>query len=198
LKIIFASQNQGKVKEIKCIFKSTPFEIVSLKDLGNNIDIIENGLTFYDNALIKVKAVFEIYKEPVFSDDSGLVVEQLDGRPGVISARYAGVNCTYDDNNLKIIKELENFSEPHRAKFVSTAVFYDGEQIIEAVGELYGRIIKEQRGTNGFGYDPIFIPDGFSQTIGELEFEVKNRISHRAKSFEKLMNLMSLKYFDKK
>jgi len=195
LKIIFASQNQGKVKEIKEIFKSTPFEIVSLRDLGNNINIEESGNTFYDNAFIKAKAVFEIYNEPVFSDDSGLVVEQLDGRPGVISARYAGEYCSYNDNNIKVIKELENFAEPHKAKFVSTAVYYDGDQVIESVGELHGIIIKEQRGSNGFGYDPIFIPNGYLKTIGELEFELKNKISHRSISFNKMKEMLSKKFY---
>jgi len=194
LKIIFASQNQGKVKEIKEIFKSTPFEIVSLRDLGNNINIEESGNTFYENAFIKAKAVFEIYNEPVFSDDSGLVVEQLDGRPGVISARYAGEYCSYNDNNLKVIQELESFPEPHKAKFVSTAVYYDGDQVIESVGELHGIIIKEQRGSNGFGYDPIFIPNGYLKTIGELDFELKNKISHRSISFNKMKELLSKKF----
>ena len=128
------------------------------------------------------------------ADDSGLIIEQLMGRPGVISARYAGENCTFKDNNLKVIKELSEFPEPHRAKFVSTAVFYDGKNKIESVGELNGVIIKEERGANGFGYDPIFIPDGYEQTIGEFDPELKNKISHRAKSFETLKRILLDKY----
>jgi XTP/dITP diphosphohydrolase len=194
MKIIFASQNKGKVKEIKDIFKKSGFSIFSLYDLGSNIEPEETGETFYDNALIKAKAVYDFYKEPAFADDSGLVIEQLDGRPGVISARYAGENCTYEQNNLKVISELWNLPEPHKAKFVSTALFYDGINIIEAVGELYGQIILEQRGTEGFGYDPIFIPDGYDKTIAELSFEEKNKISHRAKSFNKLKEMLSDKF----
>lgn len=195
MKIIFASQNKGKIKEVKAIFNNSHFEIVSLFDLGNNIEIEETGDTFRDNALLKAQTVYELYKEPVVSDDSGLMIEQLDGRPGVISARYAGEGCTFADNNLKVISELSEFPEPHKAKFISTAIFYDGNNIIESVGELHGIIIKEQRGTGGFGYDPIFIPDGHDKTISELDFELKNKISHRAKSFEKLKELLIKKYF---
>ncbi|MDH7605561.1 MAG: non-canonical purine NTP pyrophosphatase, partial [Melioribacter sp.] len=101
MKIILASQNKGKVREIKSIFENSPFEIISLYDLGNNIEIEETGSTFSENAFIKAKAIFEHYKEPSIADDSGIMVEQLDGRPGVISARYAGPNCTFEDNNLK-------------------------------------------------------------------------------------------------
>lgn len=191
MKIIFATQNAGKAKEVKAIFDQSQFEIISLYDLGNNINIEEHGTTFRENAFIKARTVYDIYKEPVVADDSGLAIEQLGGQPGVYSARYAGESCSYEENNLKVISELKNFSEPHRAKFISYAVFYDGKNEIEAIGELHGQIIKEQRGRNGFGYDPIFIPDGFEQTISELNFEEKNRISHRAKSFNELKRILS-------
>lgn len=194
MKIIFASQNKGKVREVKAIFNNSHFKVFSLYDLGNNMEIEETGLTFRDNALIKAKAVFEYYKVPAVADDSGLEIEQLDGRPGVISARYAGESCTFEDNNFKVIKELTGMPEPHRAKFISTALFYDGENIIEAVGELPGQIIKEQRGTEGFGYDPIFIPDGYDKTIAELDFDEKNKISHRAKSFNELKKILGHKF----
>ncbi len=186
MKIIFATQNKGKAAEVKSIFAGTKFEIFSLYDLGNNIDVEESGDTFRENAFLKAKAVFEIYKVPVVADDSGLMIDQLNGRPGVYSARYAGENCTYLDNNLKVMDELRSLSEPHTAKFLSYAVYFDGKNEIEAVGELPGRIIMELRGQNGFGYDPIFIPDGFEQTISEMEFDLKNKISHRAASFNQL------------
>ncbi|MHB8904909.1 MAG: RdgB/HAM1 family non-canonical purine NTP pyrophosphatase [Melioribacteraceae bacterium] len=188
MKIIFATQNKGKAAEVKAIFANSSIVIISLYDLGNNIDIEEHGTTFRENAFIKAKAVYDIYREPVMADDSGLSIEQLDGRPGVYSARYSGENCTYEDNNLKVIDELKEFSEPHTAKFISYAVYYDGKNEIEAIGELPGKIIKEQRGTNGFGYDPIFIPDGYEKTISELDFKLKNEISHRARSFNQLKN----------
>lgn len=193
MKIIFATQNKGKAKEVKAIFAGSSIEIVSLYELGNNIDIEEHGTTFRENAFIKARAVYDIYKEPVVADDSGLEILQLSGRPGVYSARYAGEDCTYEENNLKVIDELKKFPEPHIAKFISYAVYYDGKNEIEAIGELPGSIINEFRGTNGFGYDPIFIPDGFEKTISELDFDFKNKISHRAKSFAILKNkLMSL------
>jgi XTP/dITP diphosphohydrolase len=191
LNIIFATQNKGKAQEVKNLFASTEFKIFSLADLGNKIDIEETGETLYQNALIKAKAVYDIYKVPVVADDSGIMIEQLDGRPGVYSARYAGENCTFDDNNKKVIEELDSFPEPHKAKFVSHAIYYDGLKEISAVGELHGIIIKTPRGTNGFGYDPIFIPDGFDQTISEMTFELKNKISHRAGSFNKLRELIT-------
>jgi XTP/dITP diphosphohydrolase len=186
MKIIFATQNKGKSDEVKAIFAGSRIEIFTLYDLGNTIDIEEHGTTFRENAFIKAKAVYEIYKEPVIADDSGLAIDQLDGRPGVYSARYSGENCTYLDNNLKVIAELNGLPEPHTAKFISFAVYYDGKREIEAVGELKGRIINELRGNNGFGYDPIFIPDGLEKTISELDFDFKNKISHRAGSFSQL------------
>jgi len=196
LKIIFATQNQGKVKEVKNIFHKTLFEIISLYDLGNNIEVEETGSTFSENAWLKAKTIYDYYKEPTLADDSGLIIEQLDGRPGVISARYAGENCTYDDNNKKVIQELSQYPEPHKAKFICTVVFYDGKNKIETVGELEGIIINEPRGIKGFGYDPIFIPNGYQITIGEMDLELKNQISHRSKSFnlmkEKLRELFSL------
>jgi XTP/dITP diphosphohydrolase len=195
LKIIFATQNKGKAAEVKAIFAGSQIEIISLYDLGSKIDVEETGSTFRENAFLKAKTIYEIYKEPVVADDSGLEIEQLDGRPGVYSARYAGEPCTFEDNNLKVISELQDFPEPHRAKFISFAAYYDGKNKLETVGELPGRMIKEQRGTNGFGYDPIFIPDGFDLTISEMDFNTKNKISHRAKSFEKLRDDLTDRFF---
>ena len=195
MKIIFATQNKGKAAEVKAIFAGSQIEIISLYDLGSKIDVEETGSTFRENAFLKAKTIYEIYREPVVADDSGLEIEQLDGRPGVYSARYAGEPCTYEDNNLKVISELQDFPEPHRAKFISFAAYYDGKNKLETVGELPGRMIKEQRGTNGFGYDPIFIPDGFDLTISEMDFNTKNKISHRAKSFEKLRDDLTDRFF---
>ena len=186
MKLIFASQNKGKTKEVKALFNDTGIEVYSLADLGNTIDVPETGFTFEENAFLKAKAIYEIYKEPVIADDSGLDIAQLDGRPGVYSARYSGENCSYEDNNKKVISELENLPEPHLAKFISYAVFFDGFKKIDCVGELPGRIILESRGTEGFGYDPIFIPDGCDKTIAELPFEEKNKMSHRKISFSQL------------
>ncbi len=191
--LIFATGNQGKVKEVKNIFKGTGYTVYSLKDLGNNVDVEETGETFEENALIKAKAIYDIYKEPVIADDSGLSIEQLEGRPGVYSARYAGEGCTFDDNNKKVISELRNMEKPHNAKFVCCAVFFDGENEVVSEGELNGTIINEFKGTEGFGYDPIFQPEGYEVTLAEMTLDEKNKISHRARAFEKLKELLSEK-----
>ncbi len=186
--LIFATGNKGKLAEVQKIFDNTDFKIISLYELGDVPEIEETGTTFVENALIKAEAIFSLYGKPVIADDSGLAVEQLNGEPGVYSARYAGENCTYDDNNKKLIKVLEEYDLPHKAKFICSAIYYDGKNKITAVGELPGKIISEYRGTNGFGYDPIFLPNGFDRTLAELTTEEKNMISHRAKAFNKLKN----------
>jgi len=189
--IVFATGNKGKLKEVKHIFNNTNVKILSLYDLGEVPDIIEDGETFEDNAFIKAKAIWDIYKLPTIADDSGLSIEQLNSQPGVISARYAGEDCTFDDNNKKVLEELSRFKEPHLAKFVCCAVYIDVKNKFTAVGEFHGKIIKEFRGQNGFGYDPIFLPAGFNKTLAELTTEEKNRISHRARAFNKLKEILS-------
>ncbi|MCX7875769.1 MAG: RdgB/HAM1 family non-canonical purine NTP pyrophosphatase [Melioribacteraceae bacterium] len=186
MKIIFATQNKGKAIEVKNIFKNSKYEIITLSDLNNEIEIEETGTTFIENAYIKAKTIFDIYQLPVIADDSGLVVEQLNGKPGVYSARYAGENCSFDDNNKKLINELKNFPEPHLAHFICLSVYIDKNNFFHSVGELHGKIVLTPRGVNGFGYDPIFQPDGYDKTLAELSLEEKNKISHRAQSFNKL------------
>jgi len=197
-KLIFATGNKGKLKEVQKIFADTEFEIVSLYDLGDVPEIEENGITYAENALIKAKVIFGIHKMPVIADDSGLSVEQLNGEPGVYSARYAGENCTYDDNNKKLIKELEKFDKPHLAKFICSAVFYDGKNIITSLGEFHGEIISEFKGEHGFGYDPIFVPKNSKRTLAEYSSQEKNKVSHRAIAFEKLKAKLLQFNLDKK
>ncbi len=184
--IIIASANEGKISEIKNIFSDLELKILSLSELDDVPEIIENGDSFEANAGIKARIIFEKFKIPSIGDDSGLAVEQLDGRPGILSARYAGEDASDILNNIKLLTELQKFSEPHLAKFICAAVYYDGKNEITRKGEVNGKIIKFSRGTNGFGYDPIFVPDGFNQTLAELSAEVKNKISHRAKAFEEM------------
>ncbi|MBI9073098.1 MAG: RdgB/HAM1 family non-canonical purine NTP pyrophosphatase [Melioribacteraceae bacterium] len=188
--VLFATGNDGKAKEVKNIYSKTKFDIKSLKDIGDYSDIVEDGLTLKENALIKARFIYEKYKVPVIADDTGLEVEQLDGAPGVYSARYAGENCSYDDNNNKLITELADKDEPHNAKFVCYAVYFDGENEIVVKGEFPGRIINEKAGEYGFGYDPIFVPDGEKTTLAEMSLEQKNKISHRAKAFNNLKEKM--------
>jgi XTP/dITP diphosphohydrolase len=189
-KIIFASQNKGKIKEVREILKNSGFEILSLLDFDEIPEIIESGTTFEENAKIKVAEVFNHFNVPAIGDDSGIVVEQLGGRPGVYSARYSGENATDEKNNNKLLEELNEFPKPHKAKFVCSAVFFDGGKFLEAFGEIKGQIIASPRGKNGFGYDPLFLPDGYDITTAELSLEEKNKISHRAKAFNKLKALM--------
>ncbi len=188
MKLFFATGNKGKYKEVKGIFNE--FELDFLGNYPEFPEIIEDGETFIDNAKIKALAVYNQFKVPVIADDSGICVNQLDGRPGVYSARYAGENCTYDDNNTKMLKELEQYPEPHEASFVCYSIYYDGGQFITSMGELKGKIVKTRSGKQGFGYDPIFVPDGFVCTLAELTVDEKNKISHRGLSFNKLKQLL--------
>ena len=190
LKIIFASKNPGKVKEIREIFQGSAYDIKSLNDLNGSPEIIEDGNTFEENAEKKAKEIFDYYKVPVISDDSGFAVEQLNWMPGVYSARFAGDNATDDANNEKLIASVKQYPEPHIAKYVCSAVFYDGKNVIIERGEIYGRIITTARGHNGFGYDPYFVPDGYNKTMAELDPDEKNRISHRGIAFKKLKKKM--------
>jgi len=184
--IIFASKNEGKVKEVLHILNGINAEIISLNDVGFKEEIPETADTFEGNAKIKAKTIYDKFKLPTMADDSGLVVLQLGNEPGVFSARYAGENATDEENNTKLLEKLESFPEPHNAKFACAAVFYFGTDFKVATGEIAGRIIKEPRGRNGFGYDPIFLPDGYDKTAAELPPDVKNKISHRFKAFNQL------------
>ncbi|OIP55743.1 MAG: non-canonical purine NTP pyrophosphatase, RdgB/HAM1 family [Ignavibacteria bacterium CG2_30_36_16] len=186
-KIIFATKNGGKFREVKKLFDSTDIELISLNDFDNIPDIDENGNTFIENATIKAMEIYKLFKRPVIADDSGLSVEALNGAPGVVSARYAGKDASDKENNYKLLKELEKFEEPYKAKFICASVYYNGKELISACGEMHGKIIKEASGGNGFGYDPLFVPNGYDLTNGELELSEKNKISHRAKAFNKLI-----------
>jgi XTP/dITP diphosphohydrolase len=191
LKIIFASKNNGKIREVKDILSGTNLEIVSLLDLNDNENIIEDGMTFEENAMKKASHVFNKYKIPVIADDSGLVVNQLNDGPGVFSARYSGPNATENQNNMKLIEELKHLPEPHHARYICSAVYYNGEKYLTAEGEERGIITLNAKGVNGFGYDPLFIPENYSVTMAELDPKEKNKISHRAKAFNKLKKQLS-------
>ncbi|MFN3871736.1 MAG: RdgB/HAM1 family non-canonical purine NTP pyrophosphatase [Ignavibacterium sp.] len=185
-KILIATKNKGKLSDIKEIFKDLDIEVLSFLNFDDSPDVDETGKSFEENAQLKAKACYNKYKIPSVGDDSGLVVEQLNGEPGIYSARYAGENANDFLNNEKLIKEIQKFPEPHRAKFVCVASYFDGEKFVNAYGEVKGRVITELRGKNGFGYDPLFIPNGYDKTFGELSHEEKNQISHRSMAFRKL------------
>jgi XTP/dITP diphosphohydrolase len=184
--IIFASKNEGKVREVRHILNGVNAEILSLNDVNFKDEIHESADTFEGNAKIKAEIIYNKFKLPTIADDSGIVALQLGNEPGVYSARYAGENATDEDNNRKLIERLKSYPEPHKGKFVCAAVYYFGTDFIVAMGEIAGSIIKEPRGTNGFGYDPLFLPYGYDKTTAELPPEIKNKISHRFRAFDQL------------
>ena len=171
-RIIFASNNKNKINEIKEIFKD--YEILSLKDINCNIDITEDGNTFYENALKKAKTIYNIYKIPVIADDSGLCINTLNNWPGVMTRR---INSLSDNKrNIEILKRVEEKSDKS-AKFICSLVYYDNKNIIEGKGIINGNIVSP-RGSNGFGFDPIFELNN-KKTLAELTSEEKNKCSAR-------------------
>lgn len=189
-KIIFASKNKSKVEEVKHILKDLDLQIISLADINESIEITEDGNSFEENAIIKARKVYNKFKLATIADDSGLVVEQLNGAPGIYSARFAGEDCNVEANNKKLLDELKKYPQPHNAKFICAAVYYDGQEIKTAIGDFRGKIISEERGSNGFGYDPLFLPDGYTITSAEMEPGLKNSISHRFNAFDNLKMLL--------
>ncbi len=188
IELIFASHNKNKAQEIEKKLTSI-FKIFTLDDIGIHDEIIENGLTLQQNAIIKAQFVFEKTNKNCFADDTGLMVEALNGEPGVYSARYAGKD-KIDNNNMDLLLKNLNGKENRKAKFVSViCLIYQGVQhMIE--GELQGKIIDTKRGNHGFGYDPIFVPDGYEITLAEMGMDEKNKISHRAKAIDKMKILL--------
>lgn len=213
---ILASQNRNKIREIKAILERYGLDVISRDDAGiPTDDIEETGETFEDNSYLKARTVFDMIRQstdlakyldsPVIADDSGLMVDALGGEPGVYSARYAGEGCTYNDNNVKLLGALEGVpSEDRGAQFVTviTMIYPEGDDIPDAAvhqgdvyvltarGDLRGAIADECRGDGGFGYDPVFVPDGYDETFAELGTEFKNTISHRARALAELERLL--------
>jgi XTP/dITP diphosphohydrolase len=185
-KIIFATGNQGKMKEIREILKDLDAEILSMKEAGVEADIVEDGKTFEENAVIKAKAICELTGEIVLADDSGLEIDYLNKEPGVYSARYMGEDTSYHIKNANLIQRLEGVPDEKRtARFVCAiaAAFPDGSvKTVRAAME--GRIGYEEQGENGFGYDPIFFLPEYGCTSAQLSMEEKNKISHRGKALQ--------------
>lgn len=185
MKIVFATSNPHKLHELNEICADSGIEFVLPSE---GFAPIENGSTFEENSLIKAKEAFRVSKTYSLADDSGLCVYALDGAPGLYSARYAG---TQDEKIEKLLGELKGF-ENRRAKFVCCVTLLDdkGEMIFQTVGECHGSIVKERKGINGFGYDPIFKADNYDCTIAELSEEEKNKISHRGKALKNFLEFM--------
>ncbi len=188
-KIVFATNNIHKLEEIRNILNGE-YEILSLKDINCFEDIPETSNTLEGNALLKAKYVKEKYGYDCFSDDTGLEVESLNNAPGVYSARYAGESKDTQANMKKILDELKNKSN-RKAQFRTVIVLISGSKIYQFEGIINGEIIQEPRGNTGFGYDPIFVPNGYNETFAELGNNIKNKISHRAKAVNKLKTFLS-------
>ncbi|HPO48820.1 MAG TPA: RdgB/HAM1 family non-canonical purine NTP pyrophosphatase [Spirochaetota bacterium] len=179
--IIIATNNKGKIEEFNDIFENKVI-LRTLKEVGFEGEIIENGNTFIENALIKCKTIYDIYKKPVLADDSGLCVNALEGAPGVFSARYGDEGLTDKDRYLLLLKNLEGKND-RTAAFVCALVLYKNPNQIYVIQEEFkGEITKNPRGENGFGYDPVFFLKDYDKTVAELPNEIKNKISHRAKA----------------
>ncbi|NBH81321.1 RdgB/HAM1 family non-canonical purine NTP pyrophosphatase [bacterium C-53] len=191
-KLIFATGNQGKMREIKSIMADAEFEILSMADAGIDVVIQEDGNSFEENALIKARLVWEKCHELVLADDSGLEIDYLNKEPGIYSARYMGEDTSYHIKNARLIERLAGVDDEKRtARFVCAvaAVFPDGSsEVVRACME--GRIGYEEKGENGFGYDPIFVLPQYGCTTAELTLEQKNEESHRGKALRKMKEII--------
>lgn len=185
--ILIATHNAHKKEEIQQILGEN-FTVTSLTDYNIHDEIVEDGTTFHANALIKAQYCFDTTGKPSLGDDSGLVVEALDGRPGIYSARYAG-NHDFTKNMDKVLEELEGV-ENRKAYFVTVMCLVDETGTNYFEGRVYGNLTKEVRGEKGFGYDPIFIPENYEITFAEMKAEDKNKISHRKKAIEQFLEFM--------
>ena len=182
-RIVLATNNPHKIRELRTLLADLDAEIVTLSDFPSVPELREDGSTFRENALQKARTVHAATSLPALADDSGLEVFYLNGRPGVLSARYAGANTTDERNNEKLLGEMRGVPpRRRRAQFRALTAFVDGRGEIVTEGICPGKLGESPRGTNGFGYDPIFIPNGFARTYAELTAEEKNRISHRSRA----------------
>ena len=185
-KIIFATGNEGKMREVRMILGDLGIQVISMKEAGVTAEADENGTTFEENAIIKAKEIMEKTGEIVLADDSGLEVDALGGEPGIYSARYMGEDTSYEIKNQNIIDRLADAKEEERtARFVSAiaAVLPDGSELVTE-GTVEGLIAHEPAGNGGFGYDPIFFLPEYGCTSAELSMEEKNKISHRGKALQ--------------
>ncbi len=189
--IILASRNKDKIEELRSTLAPLGIELKSTYDFSDLEEVVEDRSTLEGNALKKARYVFEQTGLPALSDDTGLEVDILDGRPGVYSARYAGESSTYQDNVDKLLNELSDVAAKDRkAQFRTVVAFITPDQSYTFEGICRGEILREPRGEKGFGYDPVFRPDGFEETFAELDPEIKNEISHRGKAIEKLKHFL--------
>lgn len=188
MQLIFATNNNHKLYEVQAMLGNS-FELIGLKELSFSEDIPETFDSLEENALEKAQFIYKKFGKNCFADDTGLEVKALDGRPGVKSARYAGEGRSSEDNMQKVLKELENCNVRDAQFRTVIALILDGKNFLFE-GIVEGILIKEKRGEEGFGYDPIFLPNGYNQTFAEMPLSIKNTISHRARAFSKLIDFL--------
>jgi len=195
MRIVIATRNEDKLIEIRDIFEGSGFELISLSEFPNAPEVEETGETLTENAILKAESAALATGLPAMADDTGLMVDALNGEPGVRSSRYAGENVSYEENRKLLLKNLNYVPEAERtAKFVSIAVLANESGHITAKGEVEGLITNEQRGTNGFGYDSIFQSKYSEKTFGELTREEKRAFSHRGIAFQEILRILSTMY----
>ena len=195
-KIIFATTNENKVREVNMMMEGFDVELVPMTDMGIDVEIEETGTTFEENAIIKAKAICEMTGEIALADDSGLEVDYLDGAPGVYSSRFLGEDTPYEIKNDYIIEKLKDAKGKERSARFACAmamVFPDGD-VETCYGTIEGLIGYEQKGTNGFGYDPIVYVPEYEMTTGEMTPQLKNSISHRGKALEQMKEVMKRRF----
>ena len=189
--IVIATTNLGKLKEYREMLEKYSVNCLSLKDINFDVEIVEDGNTFKENSYIKAKAISDYTNLPVIADDSGLSVDALGGLPGIYSARFSGLEHNDKANRLKLIDELHklNLSES-KAHFTCAITYINNGEVIQTEGYVYGKVIDKEIGSNGFGYDSMFIPDGYNTTVGEIDEDSKNNISHRHNALIKLIEVL--------
>ncbi len=191
MKIVLATHNRDKCAEMEAIMKDMPIQLLTLNEFPEIEEIIEDGKTLQENALIKAKTVHKITHLPAIADDTGLEVDALGGQPGIYSARYAGENCSYSDNVNKLLKEMVNIPPKKRSALFRTAIAYVDENMEHATeGVVEGVIIDMMKGIDGFGYDPVFYIPSMKKTYAEMSMNEKNQISHRGKAVKNMQTLL--------
>jgi len=190
MKVVLASRNQGKIREFNSYLQKLDWEVIGVEQFPDVPEVVEDGETFADNAIKKAKEVMLATGMPALADDSGIVVEALDGKPGVYSARYAGIGATDEENNQKLLNEMKGIPNERRAaKFVCCIAFItpeNPEQPELYIGECHGNLLHSPKGEGGFGYDPLFYIPSEWKTMAEITLERKNQISHRASALKKM------------
>ena len=191
MEIVFASNNAHKVEEVRAKLPAS-FKVLSLREVIGDVDIPETGTTLDANAAIKARYLYERTGKNCFADDTGLEITALDGEPGVYSARYAGEGCSFDDNMNKVLRNMEGKADRSARFRTVICLILDGKEHYFS-GEVKGQMLEQRVGEKGFGYDPIFQPDGHAETFAQMSMEQKNTISHRVKAVAQLVEFLSTK-----